>query len=325
MSEQTQHIVKVFEQAPIQFGGAAPGEPLEIAEEGRVIKRTLTLPAVSRPVKITARLKLESDGDPWDRFGTVYLDLGSDIPAVELLKFMTGFGTGLPYKRDNIPDHPTVEKWAEYSLWEQDVSHLADFLQGEVNISAIIDTWVSPGWLMDFELVFEEDVKVSPDWVVSIFNTTGEYRTKEFWASDAAAVEVTIPEGLEFVKMYYLTSGHGGRSSGDEFNKKDHVIYVDGQEVLRFIPWRDDGRLFRKFSPTSAKWEGDIWSSDLSRSNWIPGDQVQPKVFELGKFLTAGKHKIRFSVEGMADSTPDNLNYWNTSVVLVGYKANQAE
>lgn len=314
--------VNVFESAPIQFGDPQDGATWETCDNGRIIRRSLDLPEFDSPVKITARLKLESEGDPWDRFGTVYLVLPDSSPSVELLKFMTGFGTGLPYKRDDIPYHPTVEKWAQFSLWEQDVSHLADLLSGEVTIEAIIDTWVNPGWIIDFDLIFEEVEKITaPIWVSSIFNTTGEYWTKEKFNSEAAAVQVNIPAGLESVKMFYLTSGHGGRSSGDEFNKKNHVIYVDGREVLRFVPWREDGPLFRRFSPTSGRWSGDIWSSDLSRSNWIPGDQVRPMIFELGHYLTPGEHTIRFAVEGMAESTPDNLNYWNTSAVLVGYNA----
>lgn len=314
--------INVFESAPIQFGDPQNGVTWETDDNGRIIRRTVQLPEFDSPIKITARLKLESAGDPWDRFGTVYLVLPDTSPNVELLKFMTGFGTGLPYKRDDIPDHPTVEKWAEFSLWEQDVSHLADLLSGEVTIEAVIDTWVNPGWIIDFDLIFEGVEKTTtPIWVSSIFNTTGEYWTKEKFSSEAATVQVDIPAGLESVKMFYLTSGHGGRSTGDEFNKRNHVIYVDGKEVLRFVPWREDGPLFRRFSPTSGKWSGDIWSSDLSRSNWIPGDQVRPMIFELGNYLAPGKHSIRFAVEGMAESTPDNLNYWNTSAVLVGYDA----
>lgn len=312
--------VEVFQGAPIQFGDAMTGSTWEALDQGRIIRRTLELPNFNGPVKITARVKLESAGDPWDRFGTVYL-LPQTGPAVELLKFMTGFGTGLPYKRDDIPDHPSVDKWAEYSLWEADVTHLAPLLQGTVTIEAIIDTWVNPGWLLDFTLLFEpaEDERM-PDWTMPVFNNTGEYWTKEVFASEASSFEVEIPPGLESLQMFYLTSGHGGRSSGDEFNKKDHIIYVDDQEVLRFVPWREDGPLFRPFSPTSAKWEGDVWSSDLSRSNWIPGDQVKPMVFELGEHLKAGRHKISLAVTDMAESTPDNLNYWNISIVLVGYR-----
>jgi hypothetical protein len=322
LAQAEETTVHVFKSAPIQFGDPQDEATWETRDNGRIIRRTLDLPKFDSPVKITARLKLESEGDPWDRFGTVYLVLPDSSPSVELLKFMTGFGTGLPYKRDNIPDHPTVEKWAEFSLWEQDVSHLAGLLSGEVTIEAIIDTWVNPGWMMDFDLIFEEvEETVTPTWVSSIFNTTGEYWTKERFSSEAATITVDIPQGLESVKMFYLTSGHGGRSTGDEFNKKDHVIYIDDKEVLRFVPWREDGPLFRKFSPTSGKWDGDIWSSDLSRSNWIPGDQVRPMIFELDQFLSPGTHTIRFSVEGMAESTPDNLNYWNTSAVLIGYDA----
>lgn len=320
ITHATEITVPIFESAPIQFGNPVNGPTWEHLDNGRVIRRTLQLPKLAEPVQITARLKLESEGDPWDRFGSVYLVSPTGGANIELVKFMTGFGTGLPYKKGNIGDHPKVEKWAEYSLWETDLTHLASLLQGEVTIEAVIDTWVNPGWSIDFELNFQPVAEATtPTWLVPVFNNTREYWTKEVFASEKATIEVDIPADFKSIKMFYFTSGHGGQRSGDEFNKKDHVVSVDGVEVLRFVPWREDGPLFRAFNPTSGKWDGDVWSSDLSRSNWIPGDQVLPMIFELGSYLAPGRHSIHFQVENMADSTPDNLNYWNTSVFLAGY------
>ncbi len=317
-------IVKIFDNAPIQFGDITEGETWVSEDNGRIVSHTVTMPEFDYPVKIIARLTLESDGDPWDRFGTVYL-IQEDSPNIELLKFMTGFGTGLSFKQNNIPSHSSVKEWARNVILEQDVTELANLLKGEVTIKAMIDTWVKPGWLIDFELVYQpQETAKRSNWIYSLFNNTAQYWTSDKFTEENTTIEVTVPEGLSNIKMYYYTSGHGGQSTGDEFNKKDNVIYIDDKEVLRFIPWRDDCRLYRRFSPISAKWQGDLWSSDLSRSNWSPGDQVRPMIFELGKYLKSGKHTIRFSVENMGVSTEGNLNYWNISAFLVGYEENLA-
>ena len=74
---------------------------------------------------------------------------------------------------------------------------------------------------------------------------------------------------------------------------KDNVLLVDGREVRRWRPWRDDCRRFREVNPYCRRWSDGSWSSDYSRSGWCPGDWVPPTRFELSRALTPGTHTLQ--------------------------------
>ena len=309
--------IEIFKNSEISFGNKNWVNNIKKEDKGRIISKDVNFPVLKGSYKVIAKVRLKSLGDPWDRFGSIWIDNGEN-PPIEIFKFMTGFGIGLPYIKKNIPSHPSVKKWAEYAEWEEDITNLFILFKGKRTIKAMIDTWVNPGWSLDFSLLFiKDDNVVNPDWIYSLINTTGKYFDYRKFEDSSTIVDINIPDNVKDIKMVYYTSGHGGVSTGDEFNKKMNVIYIDNKEVLRFIPWRDDcDKQFRALNPTSAKWEGDIWSSDLSRSNWCPGDKVYPMVFDMDYFLKPGKHQIRFDVE---DQSRKGQNFWNISAYLVGY------
>jgi hypothetical protein len=130
---------------------------------------------------------------------------------------------------------------------------------------------------------------------------------------------VVIPPDMEKVYLNYLTSGHASDGSGgDEFTQRRHHIWIDGVEVFNQIPWRTDGRNFRSVNPSSGRW-GDVWSSDLARSGWIPGDDVDPYVIDVSQYLTNGRHTIEYQIEGIEPDDGDGYGYWRTSSYITGF------
>ena len=124
-------------------------------DNGREIMTQAELPMWDDNIKITAKVTLRpipkdllSVFDPWDRAGHVRL-LRVDGPDVELMKFMTAYGGE--------------------TEWEEDVSHLALLLRGTCQFVGWIDTWVSPGWRMDFSLDYESGGAKKPDWIEPVF------------------------------------------------------------------------------------------------------------------------------------------------------------
>jgi hypothetical protein len=222
------------------------------AAGGRVLRRTLDIAAPAHPGRIIAQvatrpipLDAENVEDRWDRAGNVRLRRPG-MADVEIVKFVTAYGGETAH--------------------DVDVSYLAPLLTGDCTFLGFVDTWSSPGWKMDFNLLFlpvAED-KI-PDWVEGIL-----YVESMAAASPGAGdttVAVVVPPGMRRVVMHYLASGHctDGRGA-DEFESKDHVITVDGREVLRFRPWRDDCRDFRAVNPYCRRWSDGSWSADYSRS-----------------------------------------------------------
>jgi hypothetical protein len=122
--------------------------------------------------------------------------------------------------------------------------------------------------------------------------------------------------------MHYLSSGHctDGRAD-DEFITKDNVITIDGNEVYRFRPWRDDCLRFRTINPYCRRWSDGSWSSDYSRSGWCPGDLVTPVEIDLTEYLSPGRHAIGFRVEEIRPKgEDDHLGYWRVSGYLLGWE-----
>lgn len=301
--------VVVYSAEPIQCADTAykqvsPG--VTVAENGRVIIRTLELPSFDDPARIIGRLTIipvpkdELDVcDKWDRAGNIRLAQVNG-PDIELIKFITAYGG--------------------HTEHEVDLSHLAPLLHGSCTIKGFIDTWVSPAWRISFDLVFERDTTQAPVKFVRgvLFE---ESATQANMTELGRMTRIEIPKGLKRVLLYYYASGHctDGRDE-DEFVPKDNVIRVDNRVVHRFRPWRDDCRKFREINPYTRRWSDGSWSSDYSRSGWCPGDVVKPLVLDLTDHLSAGKHTLSFMVENIRPvDTAGHYGYWRLSAQVVGY------
>jgi len=299
---------KVFEGNTIHF---APDDSLKFetattwpTDAGREINGSIEIPDFNTSVRILAKVTtrpiprdIQDVHDPWDRAGHVRLETGRG-PAIEIIKFITAYG--------GLTTH------------ELDVSYLAPFLKGGVNIVGFVDTWVSPGWEMDFDFNFlaDRDAK-NPVWGKALFNNQDLIAE----SPEEGPLQVEIPPGLSRVVLHVLVSGHctDGRGA-DEFETKDHVISVDGNEVKRFRPWRDDCLQFRSVNPYTRRWSDGSWSSDYSRSGWCPGDKVVPTEFDLTGVLAAGSHTLDYRIEDIRPkNTEGNFGYWRVSAYLLGW------
>ncbi|MEE8578097.1 MAG: peptide-N-glycosidase F-related protein [candidate division Zixibacteria bacterium] len=280
-------------------------EQITVLDNGRVIQNSMTLPTIEQPTRIVGHLILKpipvddiTVGDKWDRAGSIRLSF-DDRPDLELVKFITAYGG--------------------QTEWEVDLSKLGPMLQGDVTISAFIDTWVTPGWLVDFSIKYYDDSTLStPHWVKPIFFENSF--SLEKYSDTGVTINVTIPDDQQRVMLGYLVSGHctDGRGA-DEFVKKDNVISVDGVVIYRFAPWRDDCRDFREFNPYTRRWSDSYWSSDYDRSGWCPGDFVEPLYLDLTDHLTPGDHSVSIVIENIRPKNEDNhYGYWRVSSYLLG-------
>lgn len=301
--------VTVFGSDTIQFDAAHPNRSASATakpdDNGRVIARTLTLPAPDSSTRIIAHLVINpipkdeiEVHDRWDRAGDVRVSIPGK-PDLELIKFITAYGGR-----------------TEYNV---DVTHLSPVLQGEITIKAFIDTWVSPAWTVDLELVFSMDsLERQSSWVTPMLFE--QSYTREVQGDTGILAHVDVPPGQKRVILHYYVSGHcTDGMDADEFVKKDNVISVDGVVVYRYQPWRDDCRKFREINPYTRRWSDGYWSSDYSRSGWCPGDFVRPLVLDLTDHLTPGPHTIRFAIENVRPKNEKgDHGYWRVSAAIMG-------
>lgn len=108
----------------------------------------------------------------------------------------------------------------------------------------------------------------------------------------------TVPEDVTDGLLCLITSNHGANAGGEEYNRRDHYVYVDGDLVLTYKPGRTSCEPFRKYNTQSNGIYGLFPKKDAawqSFSNWCPGDKIDNRIIRLGAF-SAGTHTIKISV-----------------------------
>ena len=267
-------------------------------------------------------------------------------PTVELMRFMTPFGVGYFSSNDDSVSaqrRPVyIDGWAENVVWTQNITDLLPLFKDGAYIGIYIDTWTPEGYIVDVELNFiESSLPCDPfpiTYVEPLLNTNyyiGQNHP-DIFSRRGVTIPFKIPENAKNVRLKYIATGHGGHSGGDEFHPQKNILLIDGEEVLNFIPWRNDCASFRRFNPTSGVWlrtrplafigrggkrevkeiEEPLASSDLSRSNWCPGSDVPPVEINLPG-ITPGKHMLTISIPESTPISDDKLNHWLVSAYLV--------
>ena len=265
------------------------------------------------------------------------------IPTIELMRFMTPFGVGY-YNEHEIGQKRKpvyIDKWADCVTWAQDITDLYPTLEKEAYVGVFIDTWTPEGYVVSVDLDLKES-QISCDAlpnrkVMPLLNTVYYIGQSypDIFARQDLEMEFDMPKAAKNVRLKYIVTGHGGHSGGDEFVKRQNIVSIDGNEVLNFIPWRDDCASFRRFNPGTGVWlikrlamyidkegysekmvEEPLGSSDLSRSNWCPGSDVVPEETLVGD-LAAGKHTFKVSIPEAEPVEGHKLNHWLVSAYLV--------
>jgi len=344
--------------------------------DGRILLKKIKLPNYSREASASVKVTVASAGDRWDKSGSCFIipaastqnfischntnvglpegleehenlkgivSQGNYIPVIELMRFMTPFGVGF-YSKEDGPRKPVyIPRWEDKVVWEQDITDRLSLLEDEVWIGVWIDTWTKEGYTVSVELKLDEVdylyAEKAKTKVLSLINTIPLYKEQkhvDMFARKDIVLHADVPATAKNVRLKYITTGHGGHSGGDEFVRKTNIVKVNGQEVINFVPWRDDCASFRRFNPSSGVWliedtasyidwkarkykekviEERQASSDLSRSNWCPGSDVVP--LEVPLDIKAGTHEFTFSIPEAQAKDGDKLNHWLVSAYLV--------
>lgn len=348
--------LRVFENETINFSDESKSdENIKRFANGTIILKKVKFPKISEGENIFVELKQQSNGDAYDRTGTVFfipqdksqsffdgLEKGAKTlpvydngngkqyngviatenynPAVEMMRFFTAFGIE---KFNHI--QLKGKNWQNISSFRQDVTELKPELsEKEIWVGTFIGNYDKGGHKVSLEItIHKSDQGVNKNnRVIPLFNTVNimemagqEYATM-FNNDKGLFVEFTLKKDLKRAQLRYITTGHGGWENGDEFVPKANSIYLDGQMKFSFVPWRTDCGSYRLYNPASGNFPDGLSSSDLSRSNWCPGTITNPEFISLGD-LKAGKHTIQVKIpQGAPEGT--SFSAWNVSGALIG-------
>lgn len=100
------------------------------------------------------------------------------------------------------------------------------------------------------------------------------------------------------VNLYLITSNHGANSGGEEYNRRNHYIYIDNVLKLTYKPGGLSCEPFRVYNTQangiygSAPMSAAQWASF---SNWCPGDVIPIRVLKLGS-MSSGAHSFKIDV-----------------------------
>ena len=246
------------------------------------------------------------------------------LPVVELVRFFTPFGV------NHFNDKVKIDglEWEDEAYYKMEVSELSDRLSGDVIIGAFIGNYDGGGHKVSLDLVaypndYDGDASHNSRWSLPLFNTCNVMEMSgqnygRLFQTDSLTVEFDVPEGVDDLRLRYITTGHGGWGGGDEFNPKENTIIVDGEKVFKYTPWRCDCATYREFNPVSGNFWNGVSSSDLSRSGWCPGTATNPVYFDLSD-LKPGHHTITVAIPQGADEG-GSFSHWMVSGVLLGEK-----
>ncbi|MDH6252691.1 hypothetical protein M2347_002418 [Chryseobacterium sp. H1D6B] len=348
--------LKVFENETINFSDESKStETIKKFGNGTIILKKIKFPNIAPGETIFVELKQQSNGDAYDRTGTVFfipqdksqsffdgLEKGAKTlpvydngngkqyygvvstenydPSIEMMRFFTAFGI---QKFNHI--QLKGKDWQTTSPYRQDITELKPSLsEKELWIGAFIGNYDKGGHKVSLEItIHKSDQTVNNNnKVIPLFNTlnimemAGQDYSTMFSNDKGLFVEFTLKKDLNNAQLRYITTGHGGWENGDEFIPKANSIFLDGKVAFSFIPWRTDCGSYRLYNPASGNFPDGLSSSDLSRSNWCPGTVTNPNFIPLGN-LKAGKHTIQVKIpQGASEGT--SFSSWNVSGVLLG-------
>jgi len=178
--------------------------------KGRIILKKIQVPRFERTTQVKANIRLVSNGDPWDKSGSLFilpqnsiinlislqkkenklnnLMLGEDqiqgfianedyIPSLELIRFMTPFGVGHFSQSVKLEHRKPVyiPMWEKEVVWQQDITDRLPALEGDVWVGVWIDVWTKEGYKIDVSLTFDESElaqdKQQDQWLLPLVNT----------------------------------------------------------------------------------------------------------------------------------------------------------
>lgn len=348
--------LKVFENEIINFSDLAKSdENIKRFANGTIILKKIKFPKIAQGDNVFVELKQQSNGDAYDRTGTVFFipeersqsffdglekgiktlpvyDNGNGKqyygvvssqnyqPTVELMRFFTAFGIN-KFNHIELKD----KTWQTVSPFRQDITELKPSLsEKEIWIGTFIGNYDKGGHKVSLDITIHnsEQIVNKNNKVIPLFNTTnimemaGQDYATMFNNDKGLFVEFNLEKDLKNAQLRYITTGHGGWGNGDEFIPKPNSIFLDGKITFSFVPWRTDCGSYRLYNPASGNFPDGLSSSDLSRSNWCPGTVTNPNYIQLGD-LKAGKHTIQVKIpQGEPEGT--SFSAWNVSGALLG-------
>ncbi len=266
--------------------------------------------------KLEMEVIVKAACDNYDRIGSVYLSMiNKDEPyikskivhQIEIARFITPFmdknksPQEVPYKYeiDNIASLLKDENYSnKYDFWMEldifGVPYAANkqikgcdgknfTFYGTVTLTSVGD-----------------NLKSSNQYLAPIASYVylNNYKDTDETGKTLRSLPIELTSSLTNAKLFLITSNHGANNGGEEYNRRDHYIYLDNKLLSVYKPGGKSCEPFRTYNTqsngiygTKVRTEAE-WSSF---SNWCPGDVIPIRVYDLD-ILEKGNHTFKIEV-----------------------------
>ncbi|MDC0676259.1 peptide-N-glycosidase F-related protein [Sorangium atrum] len=256
--------------------------------------------------------------DNYDRLGSVNLALvpkgaqtyvPGEVDRIEVARFVTPFmdmnkqPTTVPYEWEAsnlVPILKDPDLLADHDIWfELGIFGVPYAANDEVpGCAGRNDTQL--GSLM----LYTDSTKEAQDFSVLLpLAISEDFNNYATGASDKVGttrktVRFELPADTQNAQLVLITSNHGANEGGEEYIRREHYVYVDGELALQYKPGRTSCEPFRKYNTQGNGIYGRSPRSDAqwqSFSNWCPGDAIDTRIVPWGA-ASAGMHEFVIDV-----------------------------
>ncbi len=265
--------------------------------------------------------------DNYDRIGNIniafvpkgrdsYTTQDTDIMRIEVARFITPF-----MNKNKMPDEvpyyftPSAlalalrdaslreqyDFWMEFELFgipyaaNEQVAGCAgrnDVFRGTL----VLATDAEPAPIIDNHRLIPIVIK-KPEYIAGNLNNYSEEGTDTLGVTTKTWT-FEVKERLADARLTLIISNHGANSGGEEYIRRTHLIYADGEVVHSFKPGGKSCEPFRQYNTQANGIYGYSPRTDLqwkTSSNWCPGDIIPIREINLGS-LEPGIHSIMIRV-----------------------------
>jgi hypothetical protein len=129
------------------------------------------------------------------------------------------------------------------------------------------------------------------------FNDYAEGASDEI-GKTTKTIQFDLPEDTPNAQLVLITSNHGANAGGEEYNRREHYVYVDGKLALQYKPGRETCEPFRMYNTQGNGIYGAVPKTPeewQSFSNWCPGDIIDTRIIPWGA-VDGGSHEFVIDV-----------------------------
>lgn len=253
---------------------------------------------------ITIKVIVKAGCDDYDRIGRVTLFYvpknknydSPDAKEFELLRIMTPFN----YKTrepDNVPYSTSINQLAGlFKDKGSDVWIMTEIFgttgagqKETMGCDGSLLTYTASVNIITYKTKKAITVKPKPISLLSYFPLNGTDSTA---GHNAKEVSIHLDKGSKSAMLYLITSGQGAAQGGEEYNWREHVIYVDGKEYTRVAVNQNCAPYEIYNTRTNGIYGANIANE---RRSWCPGAPVPTRAINLGG-LSQGNHIIKIAV-----------------------------